>query len=126
MPYCAYVECGTETPIWANAYETRPEQSKPLGLAPPQTYLTPRYCIAMPATPPCVEGGGATETDASAAGAAEASSDGVATGAIAAAAVATDGFGSAAAAWAACAAARRARAARAISACRARSAASMR
>src|SRR3954470_10085228 len=98
IAYSAYVECGTETPIWANAYETRPEQSKPLGLPPPQTYLTPRYCIAIPATPPCVDGGGAAETLASGA-ATDASSEGVATGAIAAAAaVATNGFGSAAAA----------------------------
>ena len=31
---------------------TRPEQSKPLGTAPAQTYGAPRYCIAMPTTPP--------------------------------------------------------------------------
>src|SRR5919202_4520042 len=53
----AYELCGSETPICANAYITRPEQSKPRGDAPPQTYGTPRYRIATPTTPPCVEGG---------------------------------------------------------------------
>src|SRR4051794_32307378 len=57
MPHSAYVECGSDTPIWAYAYMIRPLQSKPLGEAPPQTYGTPRYCIATPTTPPCVDGG---------------------------------------------------------------------
>src|SRR5919198_638788 len=48
MPTCAYT------------YITRPEQSKPDGDAPPQTYGVPRYCIAIPTTPPCVGGGGGT------------------------------------------------------------------
>jgi hypothetical protein len=37
----------------------KPEQSKPDGLAPPQTYGTPRYCIAIPTTLPYGEGGAA-------------------------------------------------------------------
>src|SRR5919198_1564499 len=47
MPTCAYT------------YITKPEQSKPDGDAPPQTYGTPKYCIAIPTTPPVCEGGGA-------------------------------------------------------------------
>ena len=44
----------------AYAYITRPEQSKPPGEAPPQTYGVPRYCIAIPTTPPkCEEGAAA-------------------------------------------------------------------
>jgi len=39
----------------------KPEQSKPDGVEPPHTYGTPRYCIAIPTTPPCVDGG-ATDT----------------------------------------------------------------
>jgi hypothetical protein len=35
---------------------TKPEQSNPDGEAPPQTYGVPRYCIAIPTTPPWVEG----------------------------------------------------------------------
>src|SRR5437868_4689927 len=57
MPNCTYELCGSETPICAKTYMTRPEQSNPLGLAPPHTYGTPRYCIATPTTPPCVDGG---------------------------------------------------------------------
>src|SRR5437588_12981559 len=57
MPYCEYELCGSETPICANTYMTRPEQSKPRGVDPPHTYGTPRYCIAMPTTPPCTLGG---------------------------------------------------------------------
>src|SRR5207248_11084011 len=61
IPYCAYELCGSETPIWAKAYMTRPEQSKPLGDAPPQRYGTPRYRMAIPTTPPCVDGGATVE-----------------------------------------------------------------
>src|SRR3954468_24732573 len=44
-------------PIWAYAYMTRPEQSKPEGLAPPQEYGTPRERIALSTTPPYCDGG---------------------------------------------------------------------
>jgi hypothetical protein len=37
MLNCAYELCGTEMPIWANAYITRPEQSNPRGDEPPHT-----------------------------------------------------------------------------------------
>src|SRR5438034_212573 len=37
---------------------TKPEQSNPDGEAPPHLYGTPRYCSAIPTTPPCVWGGG--------------------------------------------------------------------
>src|SRR5436853_5311066 len=57
MPYWAYELCGSETPTCAYTYMTRPEQSKPDGEAPPQTYGVPRYRIAIPTTPPCVDGG---------------------------------------------------------------------
>ena len=57
MLYCAYVECGSETPTCAYAHETRPEQSKPPGAPPPHTYGVPSCDIATPTTPPCVEGG---------------------------------------------------------------------
>ena len=36
------VSAGATSPSCANAYITRPEQSKPLGVAPPHTYGTPR------------------------------------------------------------------------------------
>src|SRR5919106_6818259 len=37
---------------------TKPEQSNPvLGEEPPHWYGVPRYCIAIPTTPPCVAGG---------------------------------------------------------------------
>src|ERR687885_217812 len=43
---------------------TKPEQSKPDdGDAPPQRYGTPRYCIAIETTPPCVEGGAGPVVD---------------------------------------------------------------
>ena len=42
MPYIAYELCGSETPICAYTYATNPEQSKPRGVLPPQTYGTPR------------------------------------------------------------------------------------
>src|ERR1051325_11088019 len=57
MGDCEYELCGSETPICAKTYMTSPEQSKPLGLAPPHTYGTPRYRIAIPTTPPWIEGG---------------------------------------------------------------------
>src|SRR5262249_21948786 len=57
IPNCAYELCGRETPICAKAYITRPEQSNPLGDAPPHTYGTPRYRIAIPTTPPWIDGG---------------------------------------------------------------------
>src|SRR5205809_1046360 len=61
MPYMAYELCGSETPIWAKTYITKPEQSNPRGVEPPQTYGTPRYCIAIPTTPPCTFGGAIVE-----------------------------------------------------------------
>src|SRR5882672_2924186 len=59
-PYCAYDECGSETPTCAYAHITSPEQSKPPGEAPPQAYGVPSWDIATPAAPPCVEGGATT------------------------------------------------------------------
>src|SRR6476646_453590 len=56
MPYCEYELCGSELPICEKAYMTRPEQSKPDGSAPPQRYGTPRYCSAIPTTPPECDG----------------------------------------------------------------------
>src|SRR5438094_7792304 len=56
-PYCAATLCGSETPTCAKTYITRPEQSKPPGDAPPQTYGTPRYRIAIPTTPLYWDGG---------------------------------------------------------------------
>src|SRR6478672_4859019 len=61
IPTWEYVLCGSETPICAKTYITRPEQSKPRGEAPPQTYGTPRYCMAIPTTPPCTFGGATVE-----------------------------------------------------------------
>ena len=40
--------CGRETPIWAKAKTTRPEQSNPLGEAPPHTYGVPEVCERDP------------------------------------------------------------------------------
>src|SRR6266511_1371264 len=40
-------------PIW------NPEQSNPPGEAPPHTYGVPRYCMAIPTTPPYCDGGAA-------------------------------------------------------------------
>src|SRR5262245_8061764 len=37
-------------PSWLYAKTTRPEQSNPPGLAPPQTYGVPRYCMAIATT----------------------------------------------------------------------------
>ena len=50
-PHIAYEECGSETPTCEYAYITSPEQSKPPGEAPAQTYGVPRYDIATPTTP---------------------------------------------------------------------------
>src|SRR3954452_1396155 len=61
IPNCAYELCGSEMPTFANAYITRPEQSKPRGDAPAQTYGTPRYCMATPTTPPWTFGGATLE-----------------------------------------------------------------
>src|SRR4051812_12611546 len=47
IPYCAAAKCGSEIPSCAYTYITSPEQSKPLGVAPPQTYGTPRYRRAI-------------------------------------------------------------------------------
>src|SRR5947207_12940151 len=57
----AYELCGSETPICAKTYITSPEQSNPRGDDPPQTYGTPRYCIAIPTTPPWTFGGATVE-----------------------------------------------------------------
>src|SRR6266508_5698868 len=57
IPIIAYELCGRGTPIWANTYMTKPEQSKPRGDAPPHTYGVPRYRIAIPTTPPWMLGG---------------------------------------------------------------------
>jgi hypothetical protein len=44
---------GKETPTRENTYMTKPEQSNPVdGEAPPHLYGIPRYCIAIPTTPP--------------------------------------------------------------------------
>src|SRR4051812_36084974 len=69
MPYWAYELCGRLTPACGNAYMTRPEQSKPDGLAPPQRYGTPRYCIAAAtARAPTLDGGGGAIGDVFAGG----------------------------------------------------------
>src|SRR5919108_3855817 len=52
IPYWAATPWGSETPTCANTYITKPEQSNPLGDAPPHTYGVPRYCIAIATTPP--------------------------------------------------------------------------
>src|SRR3954471_16848273 len=52
LPACAW-SCETRgrlTPNFLYTYCTKPEQSKPLGLAPPHTYLTPRYFFASAIT----------------------------------------------------------------------------
>ena len=41
---------GSETPTCANTYCTKPEQSKPDGLAPPETYGVPMYLNASATT----------------------------------------------------------------------------
>src|SRR5215211_2686793 len=56
-PNCAAALCGSETPCCAYTYMTKPEQSKPDGSEPPQRYGVPRYCIAVPTTPPYCDGG---------------------------------------------------------------------
>src|SRR5437763_13317025 len=48
-PYWAAAKWGSEMPSCAYTYITSPEQSKPEGDAPPQTYGTPRYPIAIDA-----------------------------------------------------------------------------
>src|SRR5215211_8811210 len=66
-PYWRATPCGSETPTCAKPYITKPEQSKPLGDSPPQTYGTPRYCIAIETTSPRAgvdTGAGADEEDA--------------------------------------------------------------
>src|SRR3954468_2209275 len=48
LPACAW-SCETRgrlTPNFLYTYCVRPEQAKPGGLSPPQTYLTPRYFLA--------------------------------------------------------------------------------
>src|SRR6266545_6194759 len=55
--HIAYEECGRETPSCAYAYMTRPEQSKPDGDAPAQTYGTPTYDSATPTTPSYFDAG---------------------------------------------------------------------
>src|SRR5207244_6181072 len=58
-PYWPAALCGSETPSWPHTYIVSPEQSKPLGDAPPQTYGVPRYCITIAtACPPSVLDGG--------------------------------------------------------------------
>src|SRR3954451_24212672 len=52
LPACAW-SCETRgrlTPNFLYTYCVRPEQSKPLGLSPPQMYLTPRYFLASAIT----------------------------------------------------------------------------
>src|SRR6186997_2739393 len=61
--YCIAALCGNEIPTCAYTYIAKPEQSKPPGLAPPHTYGVPRYCIAIPTTPPYFEGGAGAYTD---------------------------------------------------------------
>src|SRR5438128_7407829 len=40
-----------DLPTWRAAYQTKPEQSKPLGLEPPQTYGAPSSFSPAPARP---------------------------------------------------------------------------
>src|SRR5438046_2482620 len=54
--HCATVLCGSEMPSWPNTYWTRPEQSKPRGVAPAHTYGSPRYCNASETTALVLEG----------------------------------------------------------------------
>jgi hypothetical protein len=44
-------------PNWAYTYITNPEQSNPAGVAPPYTYGTPWYCIAVLNTADRLKGG---------------------------------------------------------------------
>jgi hypothetical protein len=37
-------------PTERNTYDVNPEQSNPLGVDPPQTYGTPKYCLAVAIT----------------------------------------------------------------------------
>src|SRR5262245_13510409 len=51
---------GIDTPTCEYTYIVKPEQSKPvLGDDPPHRYGVPRYCIAIPTTPPPYFDGGA-------------------------------------------------------------------
>src|SRR5688572_16633320 len=45
---------GSSTPCCRNTYCTKPEQSNPLGVSPPQTYLVPTYSSAVASTRPAV------------------------------------------------------------------------
>src|SRR4051812_22749037 len=47
---CSREVRGSETPFFAKTYFVKPEQSKPFGVLPPQTYGTPRYRSAVPST----------------------------------------------------------------------------
>ena len=43
---CICAPCPIEIPKWSNTYIVKPEQSNPLGLAPPYTYGTPKNSLA--------------------------------------------------------------------------------
>src|SRR5205823_8403924 len=49
-------------PCWCATYQTNPEQSKPLGLAPAQTYAAPSSFRAAPASPSVGAPGGGVGT----------------------------------------------------------------
>src|SRR5689334_13508578 len=47
---CSRAVRGSETPFFAKTYFVKPEQSKPFGVLPPQTYGTPMYLSAVLST----------------------------------------------------------------------------
>src|SRR5829696_4469509 len=47
---CSREVLGSATPFFANTYFVKPEQSKPFGVLPPQTYFTPTYWSAVLST----------------------------------------------------------------------------
>src|SRR6187549_3539304 len=47
---CSREVRGSDTPFFAKTYFVNPEQSKPFGVLPPQTYGTPTYLSAVPST----------------------------------------------------------------------------
>src|SRR5829696_6945998 len=44
---CSREVLGSATPFFAKTYFVKPEQSKPFGVLPPQTYFTPTYWSAV-------------------------------------------------------------------------------
>src|SRR5215207_9184448 len=47
---CSREVLGSATPFFAKTYFVKPEQSKPFGVLPPQTYFTPTYWSAVLST----------------------------------------------------------------------------